>query len=284
MITDRETNFVYFSELFEKDFEKEYSQIISILDKYNIGHGLLKGTKDIWCRDYIPIQLSKDKFIEYRYDPDYLQGVQKGRRDLKTYPDIVCDLIKLNVTKTDIILDGGNVVKASQSIILTDKIVEENKRLFKRKELVEKLKQIFEVDKVILIPWDSKEEFGHADGMIRFISDKEVILHKYFDYYPTKFKEKLFGALEKNGIELVKLEFDVPKEAENKNWAYINFLQTKDLILLPMLHIDEDEQAFEKFKTIFTDYADKDRIIQVGVSELVEEGGALNCISWTIKH
>ena len=64
MITDQETNFVYFSEqLIEKGFETEYNKIVSILEKYSIGHGLLKGTKDIWCRDYMPIQVDKDKII-----------------------------------------------------------------------------------------------------------------------------------------------------------------------------------------------------------------------------
>jgi len=57
----------------------------------------------------------------------------------------------------------------------------------------------------------------------------------------------VFDALESNGIEYVKLEYNVQNPDESRNWSYINYLQTKDLILLPGLNIAEDEQAFEQF-------------------------------------
>ena len=39
----------------------------------------------------MPIQATENSFIEYRYDPDYLQGNsdEKETRELKIYPDIV---------------------------------------------------------------------------------------------------------------------------------------------------------------------------------------------------
>ncbi|WP_240524937.1 agmatine deiminase family protein [Candidatus Sulfidibacterium hydrothermale] len=68
-----------------------------------------------------------------------------------------------------------------------------------------------------------------------------------------------------------------------RNWAYINFLQTKDLILLPKFEIDEDEQALEQIKRYYPDYAENDRIAQINMTKIVKYGGALNCITWTIK-
>src|SRR5690606_17425359 len=116
------------------------------LNSFGIHPDFLPETKDIWARDYMPIQISKDKFIEYRYDPDYLQGTGKNRRELKTYPDIVCDAIKLPTEKTDIILDGGNVVKSKNTIILTDKVVVENNRKYDKHQLLDKLHEVFEVE------------------------------------------------------------------------------------------------------------------------------------------
>jgi hypothetical protein len=104
MISDQETNFVYFSELFKQKFELEYSEITSILAKHSVGFDVLPETKDIWCRDYMPIQISETEFVEYRYDPDYLQA--KKYRKLKTYPDLVCDKIGLKTIKSDLIIDG----------------------------------------------------------------------------------------------------------------------------------------------------------------------------------
>lgn len=284
MTKDNQTNIVYFSELLKSDsrFSETCRQITDILDANQINYEFLPNTKDIWARDYMPIQVTKDKLIEYRYDPDYLQGIAKGRRDLKTYSDIVCDSLSLKTIKTDIILDGGNVIKGSNSVILTDKIVEENKRHYKRQPLIEKLKQLFEVDKVILIPWDKGEEYGHADGMVRFISDNTVLINKYFEYYPIDFKKKFFEALKNNNILYEKLIFKVSKN-DKRHWAYLNFLQMEDIILLPKFGIDEDEQALEQFKSFFPEYALRDRIIQVFANPLVKEGGAFNCITWNIK-
>lgn len=284
MITDKETDIVYFSELLKSDpkFPGICSMLTSVLDAHQVKYDFLKNTNDVWARDYMPIQVNKVKFIEYRYDPNYLQGIAKGRRDLKTYPDIVCDSLELKTIKTDIILDGGNVIKGSNCCILTDKIEKENKWHYNRHLLIEKLKQLFEVEKVILIPWDKEEEYGHADGMIRFITDDTVLINEFFETYDKVFKENFFGALKANNLTFEKLSFKTSKK-DKRRWAYLNFLQMKDIILLPKFGIAQDEQALEQFKSLFPEYGRRDRIIQVSANLLVKESGAFNCITWNIK-
>lgn len=283
MIIDKETNTVYFSEILRSDkrFFKTCQEIVNILEICQVDYCFLPNTRDIWARDYMPIQVTASKFLEYRYDPDYLQGEEN--RMYKTYPDIVCNSIRLNTIKSDIIIDGGNVIKSKNSVILTDKVLIENKGNYSSTQLIEKLKQLFEVERIILIPWDEKNDiFGHADGMIRFINENTVLIQGYFDTYSKKFKDKLFNTLKDNGIDWIKLKYSVEKEDYLRNWAYINFLQTKDLIIVPKLSIDEDEQALFQIKSIFTDYAEIKRVFQVEMSAVVEEGGALNCATWTI--
>ncbi|HQF09431.1 MAG TPA: agmatine deiminase family protein [Spirochaetota bacterium] len=282
MITDKDDSMIYFSELLKNDskYSKTCKNLTEILDSYSIEYHFLPGTNDIWARDYMPIQVSVDKFIEYRFDPDYLQAVKW--RYLKTHPDIGCDAIKLKTVKTDIILDGGNIIKSHDKVILTDKAVKENMKKYTEQELVQELKRLFEVEKVILIPWDKNEPYGHADGMIRFVDDYNVVVNGYFDDYDEAFKNKFFSVLDDNGIRYQKLIYSVKNPDIDRNWAYINYLQTKDILLLPGLGIEEDRQAMEQFENLFPDYAKRKRIIQVDVSPLVAEGGALNCISWTI--
>ena len=109
MISDKDTNIIYFSELLKTDkrFSKAFNEIQTILQSFDLEEPkFLPETKDIWARDYMPIQVSEEKFIEFRYDPDYLQGTEKNTRNIKTYPDIVCNAIKLKIVKSDIILDG----------------------------------------------------------------------------------------------------------------------------------------------------------------------------------
>lgn len=185
--------------------------------------------------------------------------------------------VGLKTEKSDLILDGGNFVKTSDCIILTDKIVKENRLSYSKQELIEKLQRTFCTNKVVLIPWDTKEEYGHSDGMLRFIDNETVIIN---DIYKTD--TVLTYRLKQCGLNCEYLNFKVKKRHKN-NWAYINFLQTKDLILLPKFDIDEDQQAFEQISDFYPDYAKNKRIAQVDMTDIVRFGGALNCITWTIK-
>jgi len=83
MISDNQANKVYFSELLKSDlrFKATCNEITKILDSYEVRCEFLDKTKDIWARDYMPIQVSENKFVEYRYDPDYLLSTEKGDRD-----------------------------------------------------------------------------------------------------------------------------------------------------------------------------------------------------------
>lgn len=278
MIPDWQTNRVYISDRLVNDYPKCYANIRDALKSFNFDPTPLAGTKDVWARDYMPIQISDSRFIEYRYDPDYLQGKRKGFRGFKTYPDIVCQRNNLTIPiKTDLIIDGGNIVKSKNTIILTDKVAIEN-RLTKT-ETINRLKETFEVENVILVPWFKKEKFGHIDGILRFIDEKTVLINEI-----EKSNSRLIRKIQNNGIEIKWFEFEIKKK-DKLNWAYINFLQTKDFILFPKLQIDEDDQAFEKIKLFVPDYANRKRIVQVDVRDLVEYGGGgLNCASWTTKE
>jgi agmatine deiminase len=277
MIADWQTNKVYFSSRLEIDYSTSHSNILNALNTLQIEPLYLTDTKDVWARDYMPIQIGKDKFIEYRYDPDYLQGKSKGYRDLKTYPDIVCNRNNLpTTTKSELLLDGGNLVKSENSIILTDKVAIEN-RLTKT-ETINRLKRTFEVDAVVLIPWYKKEKFGHSDGVVRFINNNTVLLHEI-----DKTNSTLTRKLQESKLDIIWLEFE-GKKNKKLNWSYINFLQMENAILVPKLNIEEDEQALVQIQKHFKSFIDTKRVVQVEILDLIETGGgALNCISWTIK-
>jgi agmatine deiminase len=278
MILDRDTNTIYFSELLKTNsrFSETSKQIISTLDAYGAKYKLLPDTKDIWARDYMPIQINENKYIEYRFDPDYLQNARKGYRDLKTYPDIVCDALKLKTKKSDLIMDGGNFVKSNDCVILSDKVVKENRISYNKTDLIKKLQDTFEVEKIVLIPWDKTEEYGHSDGMVRFIDNETVVTQYYFRDY-----EPLLKPLKQAGLIIEYIHYNVKKK-DKRDWAYLNFLQTKDLILLPKFGIVQDGQAFEQIENFYSDY--KGKIAQIDMNETVKLGGTLNCISWTTKE
>jgi agmatine deiminase len=281
MITDAQTNFVYFSGLLKEKHPKFCEELTKILKRHGYEPNYLQNTNDIWCRDYMPVQVSENKFIEYRYDPDYLLDRKWRRR--KTYPDLVCETLDFDTIKSDLILDGGNIIKWIDKVVLTDKIIPENSPKYLKAALIDKLRELFEVDEIILIPWYPKDIFGHADGMIRFIDDERVLVDGYYQRSKPDFWKKFKAVLTKHKLTPEELSFNVRAQS-SKNWGYINFLQMKDLLLIPKFGVDEDEQALEQFKAFFPEHAENGKIEQIDASEIIKGGGVLNCISWNIKQ
>lgn len=286
MISDFDTNTIYFSDHLRTDpaFLKTNDQLLNVLGELNISPKYLFGTNDIWARDFMPIQISDNKFLEYLYDPDYLQGNsnKKNTREIKSYPDLICDLHNFKTLKSPIILDGGNVVKSNDCVIMTDKVLWENKRLYSSKELISKLHEQFEVDKVVIIPWDNECEYGHADGMLRFINKDTVLISGFYEQFDKDFKTPILKKIEK-----AKLNWDWLKISKNEvadNVTYINFLLTKDVLIIPQLNRPQDEIALTQLSKFFPDYAANELIKKVYTNEITKFGGALNCISWTVKE
>ncbi len=276
LTTDNDTNTVFFSEWLKNDFPKLYGELHTILEKYHVPHDTLNYTKDYWCRDYMPIQVSDNTFIQYKYHPDYLLKNSKNSQYI-TDPDKVCEELGINTQKIDVILDGGNIIKCDDAIIMTEKVFKENP-YHKKNQLLSILENAFQAD-TILLPWDKTETYGHSDGIVRYISDREVLFTNYNDF-DEKIADEMKNRLSKR-FDIKELHYSSSKKNLN-SWAYINFLQTKQLIILPSLNIEEDAEAISQFKKFFPNY--QNRIEQVDASSILKLGGALNCISWNIKN
>jgi len=165
---------------------------------------------------------------------------------------------------------------------MTNKIFREYPK-YSEDALIGELKKLFLVENIVIIPMDIDEPiYGHSDGMVRFIDENRVLCQEYFDGYSTEFKKGFFDVLDSYDIEPIPLEFEVEHEHKN-NWAYLNFLQTKDLIMLPELKdAEENEQALKQIRGHFSKY--RDRVIMVSMDAVIEKGGAFNCISWSTKE
>lgn len=150
MITDKETNFVYFSGLLPKRHSPFFKELTVILKRKGIKHGLLPDTNDIWCRDYMPIQIAGNSFAQFKYYPKYLLGSKKYRETI-TDAKKTCEVIGIKPVISDIKIDGGNIVRSKTKVIMTERIFSENPR-YPENELLKKLKTLLKVRQIILIP------------------------------------------------------------------------------------------------------------------------------------
>jgi agmatine deiminase len=278
MITDKEANIVYFSEkILNDEYKNAFERIKQILDKHNVKYDFLKGTKDIWCRDYMPIQIDKGKFIQFRYEPDYL----KDDLYLQSIPKDVLKANKINATYSEINLDGGNVVRCSYSVIITNRIFKENKE--PKEDLIDKLENILET-KVYLIPDITNDMTGHSDGHVRFIDDKTLLVNSLaqeLKYWQDGFK----NMIKDSGLSYIEMPWFSYSDKNHKESAigiYVNYLEIGNLIVFPVFEIDgnKDKEALKVISEAFPTHI----IEPVNIKEIAIEGGLLNCISWTIKR
>ena len=280
--TPKGKEIVYLSELLEERFPDAFNRLTSILKKHGVDYRLLKGTKDIWCRDYMPIQSESGKLIQFRYEPSYLKG-NKEWEDSRSDVREVCRLNGFEPVFSNINLDGGNVLLCSGRAIVSDRIFAENPEYTDKEQLVKDLSELLEAE-VIIIPAQNGDMTGHADGMVRFIDHDTILGNNRSDEYKYW----------KNGIEKVLKDYsikyiDVPffygykdsKHPDNAIGVYVNYLEVGNLIILPVFEVEgnKDAEAIAAFKQIFPDKM----IEAIKYNEVALEGGTLNCSTWTYK-
>lgn len=259
---------VYFSELLHKKHKALFAKLKSILVSHGYSVKTLKCTKDIWIRDFMPL-VTKDGFLQYQYTPDYLADKYGGK--IRTNPSECIDELGLGTQNVDLILDGGNIVKYGDTIIMTDKVYTENEWLKNDKKLLESIFHIFK--KVIIIPWDKNEPYGHADGMVRFINKDHVLVN---NGYNEDFKEKFLTPLQDAGLKITVLQIN---KITKDSWGYINFLHIGNLIILPAISKVNDNKVKKQLQSLYPD-----TIIQLcDAKALIKKGGVFNCVSWEIE-
>lgn len=280
MIAGKATDTVYFSEILltDKRFTKTFNALTKLLGKHSIKYDFLKATKDIWCRDYMPIQIERGKFVQFRYEPSYL----KDDLELQSDPKKVCKANNIKPQFSKINLDGGNVVNWSDRAIITDRVFDENLEYSSKNKLIAEIEKLLDVE-IIVIPQIKSDMTGHVDGMVRFV-DRNTVLgndrEKEFKYW----KNGINQILKEKGIEYIDIPFLDHKEKKYPDHAigcYVNYLEVENLIVLPIFETEKnkDQEVYDKFREIFPDR----EIETINYNEIGFYGGLLNCTTWTIK-
>ena len=124
---------------------------------------------------------------------------------------------------------------------------------------------------------------GHTDGILRFVGtnkDGKPVVLTNLSVYDDGIANQMRNILMEHFyvIELKLTEYD------ELSWAYINALQTRDVIIVPGIDNTKlDNEAMSQFIDLFPNY--RGRIYQVQMKEIIKKwGGALNCCTWTVSE
>jgi agmatine deiminase len=277
MILDWDTDHLFLSDRLENEQPALIACLRSCLP--GVAIDIIPGTSDIWCRDYMPIQLDKDRFCKFVYTPDYLRGYEH----LATPPEKCRLPFMTSYRQESLVLDCGNDVASRTKVILTDKVYKENPTI-ERPQLSKQLVELFEAE-CIFIPTEPGDGVGHADGVVRFVTEDRVLINDYSDVDPG-YGMRLQRLLEKNGLEVDTLPLFEEKGRRRRRddlpsavGLYINYLRVGGVVVLPGYGRDEDRAAVEKMRRVLP----KAAVSVVPCRCLAEMGGVLNCVSWTIK-
>ncbi len=277
MISDWETNCVFFSGLLPERHPKVWRQLEDTLSSHRVPGRLIEGTRDIWARDYCPIQVASRQFVKFRYCPDYLAGWRR----LLTPSRVSMQFESLgSCQRSNVILDGGNVVATKTKVILTEKIYRENPKL-ERCQLRSKLAELLGVDHCIIIPNEPGDPIGHSDGIVRFLDDNRVVVNDY-SKVDANYGKRLCKVLVKEGLQVEtithfredNIEDGIPSAAGN----YVNYLRVGNLMLVPAYGIKHDDLACRTLERL----CPQATVVPVRCKELARAGGILNCIAYPV--
>lgn len=277
MIPDCKTNFLYLADTLPKMYPDFFKYFEKVLKENVIPFQFLPNTKDVWAVDFMPVQISKDNFVQFTYNPDYLQG----KKYQKTISDFVsiCKALNLRTTKSELVVDGGNISKSTDKVIMCDKVFHENRHIPER-ELIKLLKELFQVDKLFFVPWDKNDFTGHSDGMVRFLDEDTVLINDY-SIEDLKFQRSFRMALNNAGLDWVELPYTPHNDQPLKSaqGLYLNYLQMEQAIIVPTFDSPNDDKALKVLEQVFKGQT----ISTVQAKDLADDGGILNCITWNIK-
>jgi Peptidylarginine deiminase and related enzymes len=181
--------------------------------------------------------------------------------------------------KTDLLLDGGNLVNNNaDKVITTRKFLTDNN--LSEEEGVEALQEELGVEKVSILTQD-EPKLGHSDGMAAYVCENTIYMHKQPEKeFHELVKEELWKGCE--DCEIVEVEGYLDDREFKEGYAsscgvYVNCVVTNNYIYVPQFGREEyDKPALE----LFRQNPCGKKVVPIDVKEVCLMGGSLRCLSW----
>lgn len=239
----------------------------------------------------MPVQVG-DHFVKFAYD---------GYGDVTS---LSCEALAIHrkdwehlydVRKSSIRLDGGNIQREGETVVMTDIVFRHNPR---EKNLISKLENLLQAE-ILIIPTEPGCCIGHSDGVLHFVPGTKKVLAQSYRMTGDKKLAKYFDAV--NNVLAKKFDiFTMPcsyhrtpkisKRDFRKQYPesdvflpafglYVNFLIVGKTVFFPQFNCPEDAEAMSVAETHFPGY----KITTVDCRRLSMEGGVLNCVAMNYK-
>ena len=248
---------VYISDQLEIKYPAFKKNLTKILTDNGNRLKIITGTKDIWCRDYMPLIGSHGQLVRFIYHPSYLDKNKKDRASITNVDNILTTTYEVS----------GKSMSRWQ-YINTNSL-----------ELLVDIKRLLGLQKITVVPEYPDDFTGHVDGLVRFIDHNTVLINNLSNEEPEEWIINFKSSLHNAGYKMEELPYRA-YENEDKDDAkgiYMIFLNLNDLIIMPSFTFNqEDKKAKQTLEKL---YPGK-KVVPIYATDLAKEGGIVNCVTW----
>ncbi len=252
---------------------------------------------DVWCRDHGPIFL-KNKTTEEIALVDFEFNAWGGKFspwDLDDrIPTKIAESLQIQHFEGGMILEGGAIEINGERQLLTTEAVLLNKNRnphLTKDQIEQKLMANLGIDEILWLEngLEGDDTDGHIDDLARFTNSHTIVTCVEPDKASPNHKtlsqnlKRLENFLTKGGRPFDIVPIHLPQACEVPGWrlpilpaSYVNFLLINGAVLVPTFRQPAND---EKALGIISEHFPNREIIPVDCLDLVEEGGALHCIS-----
>lgn len=240
-------------------------------------------TDDVWCRDHGPIFVkdAQGQTVATDWEFNAWGGKFRAYAQDNTLPRRLAQTRGLPHIVEPIILEGGAIDSNGQGVLLvTDPVLLNPNRNpeLSRADYEARFAALFGITETVWLPGvlANDDTDGHVDNLARFVSPDTVLAVRAPELPELEENFKILSARFKNVIALPNPDPVLNDEGEELPASYANFLILNGAVLLPVFgQPEKDGQAIAILQQVFPERA----IVGVDCRLLVEEGGALHCIS-----
>lgn len=244
-------------------------------------------TNDVWCRDHGPIFVKDDVGVRIT---DWAFNAWGGKFEPygldNAVPEQLARELKLPRDEYNIVLEGGGIEVNGEGVMLTTipVLLNPNRNPSLSQADYEKLfAEALGVTEVIWLPAElpNDDTDGHIDNLARFYNEDSVLCVS--SQRVPALKEN-FAILSERFKQVVELPLPDPvlnSAGEELPASYANYVLLNGAVLAPVFgQRTTDQWALGALKECFPDR----EIIPIDSRILLEEGGALHCISGNLPE
>ncbi len=275
------------------DDKKTEDRVLKMLEEKGSAKNILIHkikTVDVWMRDYGPIFVKESRNVKMT---KWIFNAWGGKYDELMKDNGVVDhmapLLKMDVTKTGIILEGGSIDVNGKGTLLTTEqcLLNKNRNRFSKEEIEGYLKDNLGVTNIIWLKEGiaGDDTDGHIDDIARFVDGRTILCAYEEDpsdsNYPILKKnlDDLENSKDQDGEPFDIKPLPMPGVVRSPQGrlpaSYANFFIGNGAVLLPVFNHKNDAIAISLLEDCFPER----RIVPIYCEPLVWGLGAIHCVT-----